>query len=78
MDQNEVVRRRAQFGEKAVGRLDGKQVFLAGGAKGTAARHPVGPVEPEDVARLALYLASDESARTTGQAIAVDSGFSID
>ena len=46
--------------------------------RGMAARHLVGLIEPEDVARLALYLASDESARTTGQVIAVDSGFSID
>lgn len=46
--------------------------------RGMAARHLVGLIEPEDVARLALYLASDESARTTGQVIAVDSGFTID
>ena len=45
--------------------------------RGMAARHLVGLIEPEDVARLALYLASDESARTTGQVIAVDSGFTI-
>lgn len=43
-----------------------------------AARHLVGLIEPEHVARLALYLASDESARTTGQVIPVDSGYSID
>ncbi len=43
-----------------------------------AARHLVGPIEPEHVARLALYLASGESARTTGQVIPVDSGYSID
>ena len=46
--------------------------------QGMAERHLVGLIEPEDVARLALYLASDESARTTGQVVAVDSGFSID
>lgn len=43
-----------------------------------AARHLVGLIEPEHVARLALYLASDESARTTGQVIPVDSGYTID
>ena len=42
-----------------------------------AARHLVGLAEPEDVARAALFLASDESARTTGHVLAVDSGLTI-
>jgi hypothetical protein len=32
--------------------------------------------QPEDIARTALFLASDASAFITGQAIAVDGGFS--
>ena len=34
----------------------------------------LGPGEPEDVAQLALFLASDESARITGAIMPVDSG----
>jgi NAD(P)-dependent dehydrogenase (short-subunit alcohol dehydrogenase family) len=34
----------------------------------------LGPGEPEDVAQLALFLASDESARITGAILPVDSG----
>jgi 3-oxoacyl-[acyl-carrier protein] reductase len=33
--------------------------------------------QPEDVARLALFLASDDSSYITGQNIAVDCGFSL-
>jgi NAD(P)-dependent dehydrogenase (short-subunit alcohol dehydrogenase family) len=33
--------------------------------------------EPKDIAYMALYLASDESARTTGQVMLVDSGATI-
>jgi NAD(P)-dependent dehydrogenase (short-subunit alcohol dehydrogenase family) len=42
-----------------------------------AERHLVGFAEPEDVANLALYLASDQSALITGQVISVDSGVTI-
>ncbi|MGY3533939.1 SDR family NAD(P)-dependent oxidoreductase [Bradyrhizobium sp. USDA 4452] len=38
---------------------------------------PLGWVEPSHVAYMALYLASDESARTTGQVLSVDSGATI-
>lgn len=42
-----------------------------------ADQHLVGLAEPDDVALAALYLASDESARTTGHIMAVDSGLTI-
>jgi NAD(P)-dependent dehydrogenase (short-subunit alcohol dehydrogenase family) len=41
------------------------------------ARLPLGPAGPEDIANFALYLASDESRKTTGQVIPIDSGISI-
>jgi NAD(P)-dependent dehydrogenase (short-subunit alcohol dehydrogenase family) len=37
----------------------------------------LGPCEPVDMAHVAVYLASDESCRTTGQIIPVDSGVTI-
>jgi len=42
-----------------------------------AARHLLGPAEPADVANMAVFLASDESARVTGQILRVDSGVTI-
>ncbi len=42
------------------------------------ARQPVGRLgKPEEIAAAALYLASDESAFTTGQALVIDGGWSI-
>jgi 2-keto-3-deoxy-L-fuconate dehydrogenase len=41
-------------------------------------RQPMGRIgKPEEVAALAVYLASDESAFTTGQAHIVDGGFAL-
>ena len=41
-------------------------------------RQPMGRIgRPEEVAALAVYLASDESAFTTGQAHLVDGGFAL-
>ena len=41
-------------------------------------RQPMGRIgEAEEIASLALYLASDESAFTTGQAHAIDGGWSV-
>jgi 2-keto-3-deoxy-L-fuconate dehydrogenase len=42
------------------------------------ARQPMGRLgKPEEIASAALYLASDESAFVTGQAMVVDGGWSI-
>ena len=39
------------------------------------AKHPLGRIcTPEEVARAALYLASDDSAFVTGAALAIDGG----
>ncbi len=42
-----------------------------------AKMHLLGFVDPQDVANLALYLASDESRLMTGQILSVDSGITI-
>lgn len=39
--------------------------------------HLLGSIEPEDIANMALFLASDESRRVTGQIYPVDSGVTI-
>ncbi len=42
------------------------------------ARQPMGRVgEPDEIAALAVYLASDEAGFTTGTAIAIDGGFTL-
>ena len=40
-------------------------------------RYLLGAVQPVEIARAALFLASDDSAKMTGQVMAVDSGFTI-
>jgi NAD(P)-dependent dehydrogenase (short-subunit alcohol dehydrogenase family) len=39
--------------------------------------HLVGLIEPEDIADMALFLASDESRKVTGHVYPVDSGVTI-
>src|SRR6202045_3403903 len=53
--------------------------LVAGNAALTrlADSHLLGRIEPEDIARMALYLASDESRVVTGQVLPVDSGVTI-
>jgi NAD(P)-dependent dehydrogenase (short-subunit alcohol dehydrogenase family) len=53
--------------------------LVAGNAKLTklADSHLLGLIEPEDIAGMALYLASDESRMVTGQVLPVDSGVTI-
>lgn len=46
-------------------------------AKATLDQCLLGPCEPIDMAYMALYLASEESRRVTGQIFAVDSGVTI-
>jgi NAD(P)-dependent dehydrogenase (short-subunit alcohol dehydrogenase family) len=53
-------------------RLDGNATL-----QGMAAMHLLGFLEPLDVAHMAVYLASNESKRVTGQILSVDSGASI-
>ncbi|MER8073021.1 SDR family oxidoreductase [Streptomyces sp. NPDC094034] len=49
-----------------------------GRVKELAERHLLGIGVPEDVAHMAVYLASDESRIVTGQVLSVDSGVTID
>ena len=40
-------------------------------------RHPLGVCDPDDIAYAALYLASEEARKVTGQVLAVDGGLTI-
>lgn len=53
--------------------------MLAGNAAlgGLAKSHLLGLIEPEDIANAAVFLASEESRRMTGQIMPVDSGVTI-
>jgi NAD(P)-dependent dehydrogenase (short-subunit alcohol dehydrogenase family) len=42
-----------------------------------AEAHLLGLIEPEDIANMALFLASDETRKVTGQVYPVDSGVTI-
>ena len=42
-----------------------------------AESHLLGPILPMHIANMAVYLASDEAASTTGQVLPVDSGVTI-
>ena len=42
-----------------------------------AAAHLIGLIEPDDIANMAVFLASDESRMVTGQVYPVDSGITI-
>jgi 2-keto-3-deoxy-L-fuconate dehydrogenase len=59
-----------ELGEKIGGRDKAMEMFVS--------RQPMGRVgEPEEIAALAVHLASNESAFTTGVAIPIDGGWSI-
>ena len=42
-----------------------------------AAAHLIGLIDPEDIANMAVFLASDESRMVTGHVYPVDSGITI-
>jgi NAD(P)-dependent dehydrogenase (short-subunit alcohol dehydrogenase family) len=61
-----------------VGTERGKRNMAAGATpKWLVDRHLLGPIEPVEVAYMALFLASDEALRITGQIFHVDSGATI-
>ena len=58
---------------------DNDRTLVAGNAALTkiADPHLLGFIEPDDIAQMALYLASDASRMVTGQVLPVDSGVTI-
>ncbi len=63
----------ATMTDRAIGR------FEAGNPRVTkiAVAHLIGLIEPEDIANMAVFLASDESRMVTGHMYPVDSGITI-
>lgn len=60
--------------DKVMAQVDNSDEFLAS----LVARHPIGRIgTPEEIASVAVYLASDESAFTTGAEFRIDGGSSI-
>jgi NAD(P)-dependent dehydrogenase (short-subunit alcohol dehydrogenase family) len=61
------------------GRMILGRVFEAGNPRVTkiAVAHLIGLIEPEDIANMAVFLASDESRLVTGHVYPVDSGVTI-
>ena len=55
--------------------VEGNQIRF-GGIDNMAARYPFGVGQPEDIANVALFLASDESRMVNGAAIPAEGGFS--
>lgn len=53
------------------------QLEVSEALRNMEATHLLGFLEPLDVAQMAVFLASDESAKVTGQILAVDSGVTI-
>ena len=58
--------------EGAIARAPDREAFI----RERIAAHPIGRLgKPEDIAGMAVYLASDESSWTTGAAFSVDAGY---
>lgn len=58
--------------EGAIARAPDREAFI----RERVAAHPIGRLgKPEDIAGMAVYLASDESSWTTGAAFSVDGGY---
>jgi NAD(P)-dependent dehydrogenase (short-subunit alcohol dehydrogenase family) len=61
-------------------KLVGQRVTLENQIRGIAklaAAHLMGLIEPEDIANMAVFLASEESRMVTGHVYPVDSGVTI-
>jgi NAD(P)-dependent dehydrogenase (short-subunit alcohol dehydrogenase family) len=63
----------SELTERLIGQAADAEAFR----RDRIAAHPIGRVgRPEDIAGLAVYLASDESSWVTGAALSVDGGYS--
>ena len=62
--------------ERVRSRFTGANQVRFGGVEDVAARYPFAVGQPEDIANVALFLASDESRMVNGAAIPAEGGFS--
>jgi NAD(P)-dependent dehydrogenase (short-subunit alcohol dehydrogenase family) len=62
--------------ERVKSRFTGGNQIRFGGMDNLAERYPFGVGQPEDIANVALFLASDESRMVNGAAIPAEGGFS--
>ena len=62
--------------ERVKGRFTGSNQVRFGGIDDVAGRYPFAIGQPEDIANVALFLASDESRMVNGAAIPAEGGFS--
>jgi NAD(P)-dependent dehydrogenase (short-subunit alcohol dehydrogenase family) len=62
--------------ERVKGRFEGGNQIRFGGIDNVAERYPFAVGQPEDIANVALFLASDESRMVNGAAIPAEGGFS--
>jgi NAD(P)-dependent dehydrogenase (short-subunit alcohol dehydrogenase family) len=62
--------------ERVKSRFSGSNQVRFGGIDDVAARYPFAIGQPEDIANVALFLASDESRMVNGAAIPAEGGFS--
>jgi NAD(P)-dependent dehydrogenase (short-subunit alcohol dehydrogenase family) len=62
--------------ERVKGRFAGGNQIRFGGVDNVAERYPFAVGQPEDIANVALFLASDESRMVNGAAIPAEGGFS--